>query len=174
VPNSDPEYFGLDRLERDFTPGRILRGTPFPVAPLPSALERRTADLKTQVHLNGRFRHSSPVLAAANRTMRRLCHIPAKNGRRRLSSKVDPERCGSGGREKVGRRRNGRQKYLLSARSRRWARRRPSGADSRPRWARSGSSRTRSTFRRNPGELPSLATKFTISPRSTRDPSGLG
>src|SRR5258708_23237495 len=55
-----PEYFGLDRLERDFTPGEGILGE---VHHSGCALAERPlnvvlADLKTQVHLNGRFRHT--------------------------------------------------------------------------------------------------------------------
>src|SRR5258705_4392482 len=55
-----PEYFGLDRLERDFTPGEGIlvevhhSGHALADRPLNVVL----ADLKTQVHLNGRFRHT--------------------------------------------------------------------------------------------------------------------
>ena len=55
-----PEYFGLDRLERDFTPGKGILGE---VHHTGRALADRLlnvvlADLKAQVHLNGRFRHA--------------------------------------------------------------------------------------------------------------------
>src|SRR6266516_4260593 len=55
-----PEYFRLDRLERDFTPGKGILGE---VHHTGRTLADRLlnvvlADLKAQVHLNGRFRHA--------------------------------------------------------------------------------------------------------------------
>src|SRR6266436_10058014 len=60
-----PEYFGLDRLERDLTPGE---GVPSEVNRSRRALADRLlnvvlADLKAQVRLNGRVRHALSLSA---------------------------------------------------------------------------------------------------------------
>ncbi len=68
-----PEYFGLDRLERDFTPGKGILGE---VHRTRRALADRLLnivlpDLKAQVHLNGRVRHTLSPSATRRFGLRR-------------------------------------------------------------------------------------------------------
>src|SRR5207249_12153671 len=76
-----PEYFGLDRFERDLTPGERV---PSEVNRSRRALADRLlnvvlADLKAQVHLNGRVRHTfSPSAPRRFELWRCMCHLPAQ------------------------------------------------------------------------------------------------
>src|SRR5258706_15307493 len=95
-----PEYFVLDRLERDFTPGEGILGE---VHHSGCALAERPlnvvlADLKTQVHLNGRFRHTFSRPRCGESNYGDDCVISRRNtGAGGFCWKGTPERCGPGG-----------------------------------------------------------------------------
>src|SRR5206468_8775214 len=120
-----PEYFGLDRLERDFTPGKGILGE---VHHTGRALADRLlnvvlADLKAQVHLNGRFRHA--LSRYAQRRLEFVAVIVSYPGEKRGAG-IFAEKPG-------GTRRPGLQKTagnsdaerVIARRCRREARRRP-------------------------------------------------
>src|SRR5258708_1700582 len=101
VPRAEfgiPEYFGLDRLERDFTPGEGILGK---VHHSGRALAERSlnvvlADLKTQAHLNGRFQHTFSRPRCGESNYGDDCVISRrKTGAGGFRRKSAPERCGS-------------------------------------------------------------------------------